>query len=509
MSIRKKIVISNLLMLFVPLIVLIITGILWLQTAGQKYWQPIEEMYEDKNGVISVQNLIYAYQEELWDTNWRELESLDDASVNTGKFTQSPEMVKLREDLTDQGYHFTVLLNNETLYSNASKTEWRQVEKLIGPIPEQAESVTIGNDDVSVIKCSFYENGEECSIIAVSSGTGNVLGSRSYLQKYVIPYLWIFGVCAVVTVVLVNVCCSRWINSLIIPPMKEIRRGMQKVKSGELDGGIPVLRQDELGEVCEEFNEMQRQLKQSKEEQMKYEAYRKGLISSISHDLRTPLTTIKGYVGGILDGIADTEEKKKKYLLAVQTRTKDLEHLVDQLSSYNKMENHMFHYQKEQTDLKEFVREYLAENEAFISEHRLDIVLSAQHSVNLLMDRGAFKRILDNLLTNSIRYREKEQSRIEISIQKKNGRIFWSVADDGPGVAENCLEKIFESFCRLDEARSHCSEGSGLGLAIVKRIVTDHQGIIYARDRAGLEICMEFPENEKEDRNGKNIDCGR
>ena len=111
-----------------------------------------------------------------------------------------------------------------------------------------------------------------------------------------------------------------------------------------------------------------------------------------------------------------------------------------------------------------------------------------------MMDRGAFKRILDNLLTNSIRYREKNQSRIEIRVQKKEGRIFWSVADDGPGVAENCLEKIFESFCRLDEARSHCSEGSGLGLAIVKRIVTDHQGSIYARDRVGLEICMEFSE---------------
>lgn len=111
------------------------------------------------------------------------------------------------------------------------------------------------------------------------------------------------------------------------------------------------------------------------------------------------------------------------------------------------------------------------------------------------MDRGAFKRILDNLLTNSIRYREEEQSRIEISIQRKDGRILWGVADDGQGVAENCLEKIFESFCRLDEARSHCSEGSGLGLAIVKRIVIDHQGIVYARDRAGLEVCMEFPES--------------
>lgn len=445
MSIRKKIIISNLLMMLVPLILLLSMGMLWLQTAGQKYWKPIEEMYEDKNGVISAQNLIYAYQEELWDTNWSELESLDDEAADTGELTQTPEMVRLRKDLTDLGYHFTVLLNDETLYSNASESEWMQVEKLIGPIPEQAKSVTVGNKDVSVIKCSFYEDGEECSIIAVSNETRNVLGSQSYLQKYVVPYVWIFGVCAVLIVVLVN--------------------------------------------------EMQRQLKRSKEEQMKYEAYRKGLISSISHDLLTPLTTIKGYVGGILDGIADTDEKKKKYLLAVQTRTKDLENLVNQLSSYNKMENHTFNYQKEQTDLKEFVREYLEDNEAFISEHGLDILLSAEDDIKLVMDRGAFKRILDNLLTNSIRYREKERSRIEIRIQKKEGRIIWSVADDGPGVEENCLEKIFESFCRLDAARSHCSEGSGLGLAIVKRIVIDHQGMIYARDDAGLEICMEFPES--------------
>ncbi len=91
-----------------------------------------------------------------------------------------------------------------------------------------------------------------------------------------------------------------------------------------MEGEIKIYRHDELGEVSEEFNEMQRQLKKSREEQKKYEAYRKGLISSVSHDLRTPLTTIKGYVGGILDGIADTEEKRKKYLRAVQTRTADL-----------------------------------------------------------------------------------------------------------------------------------------------------------------------------------------
>ncbi len=420
--------------------------------------------------------------------------SVDAETMATGELKQSPELVRLRKELTDLGYHFTVLLDDETLYSNVSEAEWAQIEKLIGPIPEQANSVTVGNENVSVIRCSFYEDNEECSIIAFSNGEGNPLGSKSYLQKYIIPYVWIFGACTVLIVVLVNACCSRWINSLIIPPMKEIRHGMQKVKNGILDGEIPILRQDELGEVCEEFNEMQRQLKRSKEEQLKYETYRKELISGISHDLRTPLTTIKGYVGGILDGIVDTEEKREKYLLAVQTRTNDLENLVNQLSSYNKMENHMFRYQMEQTDLKEFMSGYLEENEAFIRENRLDILLSAEDGRRLAMDRGAFKRILDNLLTNSIRYREKSESRIEITIKKKNDRIFWSVADDGPGVAENCLEKIFESFCRLDEARAHCSEGSGLGLAIVKRIVADHQGMIYARDRIGLEICMEFPE---------------
>lgn len=492
MSIRRKIIISNLLMITVPLLLLFVMGCLWLNTAGKRYWQPIEEMYEDRNGVISAQNLIYAYQEELWDTNWEMLESQDAEMTDTGEIRQTPEMVRLQKDLTDLGYHFTVLHNEETLYSNLSEQEWIQVEKLIGPVPEQASSITVGNDSISVIKCSFYEDGDECAIIAASNNVG-ILGSPSYLQKYVLPYIGILGACTVLIVIIVNVCCSKWINSLIIPPMKEIRRGMQKVQNGELDGEIKIYRKDELGEVSEEFNEMQRQLKKSREEQIKYETYRKELISSVSHDLRTPLTTIKGYVGGILDGIADTEEKRKRYLLAVQTRTADLENLVDQLSSYNKMENHAFRYQKEEADLKEFVQEYLAENEGFARENKLQISLMAGNGNRIKMDKGAFKRVIDNLLINSIRYRKKESSNIQIRIIRKPDTVFWSIKDDGPGVAEADLEKIFESFCRLDEARSHCNEGSGLGLAIVKRIVLDHQGIIYARSREGLEICMEFP----------------
>ena len=370
MSIRRKIVLSNLLMILVPLFLVAIMGCLWLNTAGKRYWQPIEEMYEERNGVISAQSLIYAYQEELWDTDWVQLEGSRDPLAGGGDLSSSPEMARLQKDLTDLGYHFTVLLNDETLYSNLSQQEWRQVENLIGPIPEQANFITVGNDNISVIKCSFYENGEECSIIAASTEVG-ILGSASYLQRYVIPYIWIFGGCTVLVIFLVNLCCSKWIHSLIIPPMKEIRRGMQKVKEGELDGEIRIYRRDELGEVSEEFNEMQWQLKRSREEQMKYEAYRRELISSISHDLRTPLTTIKGYIGGILDGIANTEEMRKKYLLAVQTRTADLEHLVNQLSAYNQMENHVFRYEMETVD-----RILIIEDDELIAELERDYLLA-------------------------------------------------------------------------------------------------------------------------------------
>lgn len=325
MSIRRKIVISNFLIIVVPLVLIFLMALLWINTAGKRYWQPIEEMYEDRNGAVSAQNLIYAYQEELWDTNWRELEGADQAKEPADGFRQSQEMVKLQKELTELGYHFSVFLDGESLYSNITEEEWPQLYRMIGSVPSLVHSVMVGNDDISVIKCSFYENGQECVVVAFSNAGENIAEGQNYFQRHVIPYIWIFEIGTLLVIILVNACCSRWISSLIIPPMKEIRRGMQKIRRGELEGEITVFRQDELGEVSSEFNEMQRQLKLSKEEQAKYEAYRKELISSISHDLRTPLTTIKGYIRGILDGIANTDEKRLKYLLAVQTRTEDLE----------------------------------------------------------------------------------------------------------------------------------------------------------------------------------------
>ena len=495
MTIRTKIIISNLLIVFTPFVLLFAMGTVWINTAGKRYWKPIEEMYEDSNGMISAQNLIYAYQEELWDTNWAELEEQDEGPAD-GQLKQSAEMIRLRKQLTDLGYHFSVQVDGKTLYSNLSEEERSQAAGFLYSLPPKARSITIGNEDVSVIRCSFQEDQEECSITAVSLGAAEGGSGPSYLQTHEVPYIWLFGISTLIVVLIVNGSCARWITSLIIPPLKEIRKGMQQVRSGAEGEEIQVIRRDELGEVCTEFNEMHRWLKRSRQEQQKYEAYRKEMISSISHDLRTPLTTIRGYVDGILDGIADTEEKRRRYLLAVHTRAEDLENLVNKLSAYNAKENAVFPYHMEKADLGSYIRTYLEENAEFIRENRIETVLDCGEGLCVLLDRKEFKRIFDNLFTNSVRYRKKSGSRIEITAQRRDGHICLAVGDDGPGVEEKDLERIFESFCRLEESRTDCGEGSGLGLAIVRRIVLDHQGTVYARRRGGLEICMEFPDGD-------------
>ena len=146
MSIRRKIVISNFLIIVVPLVLIFLMALLWINTAGKRYWQPIEEMYEDRNGAVSAQNLIYAYQEELWDTNWRELEGADQAKEPADGFRQSQEMVKLQKELTELGYHFSVFLDGESLYSNITEEEWPQLYRMIGSVPSLVHSVMVGND---------------------------------------------------------------------------------------------------------------------------------------------------------------------------------------------------------------------------------------------------------------------------------------------------------------------------------------------------------------------------
>lgn len=503
MTIQKKIILSNLIMVFVPILLTSIFILFWIQTAGQKYWKPLEEMYEDRNGVLSAQNIIYAYQEELWATNWKEIEGDEEGQKedepDSIHLVQTPKMTELRQELARMNYHFAVSIDGETVYSNLTESETQEIWQIGGDVLSEMDSVTLNDGKHSVIKSSFREDGETCSIIAFNDGMAGSQVGESYLQKYVIPYLWGLLALLLGIIVLVNFLCSRWLKLLLLPSVKNLGEGAKRVREGNLDVDIPVYRPDELGAVCSEFNEMQRYLKESAKERVRYESSRKELISGISHDLRTPLTTIKGYVSGLLDGIADTEEQREEYLKAIQGRALDMETLLNHLSAYNKQEEPEFTYHMEQTNLPSYIGMYLRENAAYIKENALSVSVEIEgENLQICLDKQEFKRILDNLFSNTVRYREKADSRICIRIEREDVFVSLTVADDGPGVPDEALRKIFDSFYRLDSSRTKCSEGSGLGLAIVKQIVTAHRGIVYAQSHHGLSVIMKFPASESD-----------
>lgn len=257
-----------------------------------------------------------------------------------------------------------------------------------------------------------------------------------------------------------------------------------------MDFEINYNKKDEFGEVCDDFNKMRVQLKLSEEARNRYEEYRKEIINGVSHDLRTPLTSIKGYVEGLQDGIANTEEKKKKYYSAIHTRAIDIENLINSLSSLSSIENEKFKYNFKKIKLGEYLKEKINNYKEELSQKNIKINLNIIHDDYTLLDEKEFGRVLDNLLENTYKYGKKDNSIVDIKLDKNQEKLQLIFKDNGPGVDKSDLDNIFLSFYRTDKARTNPANGSGLGLSIVKNIIQGHNGTIEAVNNGGLEFII-------------------
>ena len=498
MTIRQKIRLSNIMM---SLIKIRLTGgiiAVCLQTSLGSYWSTLETMYKDENGIQSAQSLIYTYQQELWESNW----SQGAPAKVTGEIRKNEKMNHLEQKLSGMGYHFQIRKNGNEIYSNISAEEMETAVSVAGTALESAKTLTASYHDVSVIKHTFYHGEKIFSIIAVHSG-GSGQETGSYLQNYILKYIAGFILVFLVLTVCVNMILSYWISKSVLTPLKKLSIGTKEIREGNLDTVIAYTKSDEFGEVCRDFDEMRLHLKESVEQRLKDEQRRKDLITGISLDLRTPLTSISGYLDGLMDGIANTPEKRERYLKAIRTRTRDLSRLVDSLSEYNRLDSSRFRYHLVTEDLRVFISQYLAACEEEARQNHVEIHFTSEEDLTycsgkgypVLLDRDEMKRVLDNLVTNTIRYRVRSQSLVTISLKRiENGTVVEFVfSDDGPGVPEESLERIFESFYRVDGARSNAGEGSGIGLAVVKEIITGHKGNVYAENRGGLAIVIHLP----------------
>ena len=287
-----------------------------------------------------------------------------------------------------------------------------------------------------------------------------------------------------------------WLYRSIIRPLNLLTVATNKIKDGNLDFTLPTEGDstDELEQLCEDFEEMRIQLKKQIDTRLQYEKDTIELISNISHDLKTPLTAIKGYTEGILDGVADTPEKQKKYLRTIYTKAADMAVLVDELSFFSKIDTNIVPYNFQIINADDFFNDCVEEMslDTEVKNVTLDYISKLPPGQRIIADLEQLRRVMNNLIGNSVKYMDKENGYIVILAEDNGDSVKISVQDNGSGIDEKDIPFIFDRFYRADSSRNSKKGGTGLGLAITKKIIEDHNGTISAKSFPGKGTSISF-----------------
>ena len=250
----------------------------------------------------------------------------------------------------------------------------------------------------------------------------------------------------------------------------------------------------EIGDLYRNYEDMRLRLKESTEENLQHEKQNRELISNISHDLKTPITAIKGYVEGILDGVADTPEKMDKYLKIIYNKANDMQKLINELTLYSNVENNRIPYNFHRINVAEYFDDCVEEVGLDLENKNIELNYSnlVEPDTMVIADPEQMKKVINNIISNSVKYMDKPHGKIDIRILDEVDSIRVEIEDNGKGIAQKDLGKIFERFYRTDASRNSAQGGSGIGLSIVRKIIEDHGGYIWATSKEGEGTCMHF-----------------
>ena len=298
------------------------------------------------------------------------------------------------------------------------------------------------------------------------------------------------------TVILVFTALSigLWIYRSIATPLVKLKKATQNIKEGNLDFVLEVEGDDEFSELCRDFEEMRKRLKESAEEKVLLDKENKELISNISHDLKTPITAVKGYVEGIMDGVADTPEKMDRYVKTIYNKTNEMDHLINELTFYSKIDTNRIPYTFSKLNVEDYFSDCAEEIGLELETRGIELVYAnyVESGVQVIADGEQIRRVIHNIISNAIKYMDKPKGIIQIRVKDVGDFIQVEIEDNGKGIAAKDLPSIFDRFYRTDVSRNSSKGGSGIGLSIVKKILEDHGGKVWATSRLGIGTIMYF-----------------
>ncbi len=330
---------------------------------------------------------------------------------------------------------------------------------------------------------------ENIDILHELSKEGIMIGEmvgRSFLKH--------FTVIMIAVLIVTSVIITSWIKKDIYNPLQEINLAMQNIADGNFDYRLTEGRDDEIGQLFGNYEQMRLRLKENAEEKAENEKKQKELVSNISHDLKTPITSIKGYVEGIMDGVANTPEKMDKYIKTIYNKANDMDRLINELTTYSGIDSNKIPYHFHILNVSDYFSDCIEEIGLDLESKNIHLNYTnlAPPDTCVVADPEQFKKVINNIVSNSVKYMGHDNGVISITIHDDNESVKIEIEDNGKGIASKDIGNIFERFYRTDASRNSLQGGSGIGLSIVKKIVEDHGGYVWATSKEGEGTCMHF-----------------
>lgn len=445
---------------------------------------------ETDPGLLDRKNLVFAYTIENYSKMTENVlkKVKDQIGVNPSRLESKEYLDEISGQLNDRFSYIIVRKGDSVYYTDNDMA----AQKIFDMLPEygnelpDSETGLYYNDMKKLVKQLDFRfgDGSDGSFFIVTSV--RTLISRNALREMVFALVLILC--------LTSIVLTWWIQKGIFTPINQLNTAMQNIAEGNLEYMLTTEEKGEIGELYRNYEDMRLRLKESTDEKLEHEQKNKELVSNISHDLKTPITSIKGYVEGIMDGVADTPEKMNKYIKTIYDKANDMDRLINELTTYSGIDNNRIPYTFRRINVADYFRDCVEEVGLDLESRHIELNYDAlvEPDTQIIADPEQLKRVINNIISNSVKYINKEKGVIDIRILDELDSIRVEIEDNGMGIAAKDLPNIFERFYRTDASRNSSKGGSGIGLSIVKKIIEDHGGYIWATSKENEGTCMHF-----------------
>ncbi len=514
MKFRTKIKISFMLLILIPITLLLVTlfTILKLQTKS----------VQNKYGITDSGSEMFANQTKIYSKVTEKIfdRIKYDVENDSHKLMDMDYIKELDKELNKSSSFIIVKRDGDTVYDGCEDAEAKLAKNLpnyngeyLYPGTYKGNTYIYGDYKYLIKQLTFnvadpsYPDGYYKITIYVVTYMDNIMPQ---IKKMIIEML----IAVILVIILATILLIAWIQRSIAKPLEALTVATKKIAAGNLDFRLERMTNDEFGDLCDDFEEMRIRLKESAEERIRYDEENKELISNISHDLKTPITSIKGYIEGIRDGVANTPEKMDKYIKTIYNKANDMDRLIGELTMYSKIDNNTVTYNFQKVNVDEYFSDCV--EDICIELESKNINLTYFNYVDkdtiVIADPEQLKRVINNIISNSVKYIGHKKGAVNIRIGDEGDFVHVQIEDNGKGIGKQELPYIFDRFYRTDSSRNSGQGGSGIGLSIAKKIIEMHGGKIWASSMENTGTIIHFVlrkyyeqevviENEQEDIN--------